>query len=169
MKLKVYQNDAVGDELCPACGMEFPAPFSMAVCVHCGLISFGCNMCPLDYNSQLHGLLVVLDLWCNMCPLDYNSQRNEVLKATCNGSECPAHRPAKNLYAIFSRKELRQLPRDYVGEVSCGKNKTMQLLVGSRIVPVYTGRKVIGITTIDMDAWRNGNRELKGVPTIYNL
>ena len=147
MKLKVYQNDAVGDELCPACGMEFPAPFSMAVCVHCGLISFGCNMCPLDYNSQ----------------------RNEVLKATCNGSECPAHRPAKNLYAIFSRKELRQLPRDYVGEVSCGKNKTMQLLVGSRIVPVYTGRKVIGITTIDMDAWRNGNRELKGVPTIYNI
>lgn len=147
MKLKVYQNDVVGDELCPSCGMEFPAPFSMAVCVHCGLISFGCNMCPLDYNSQ----------------------RNEVLKATCNGSECPAHRPAKNLYAIFSRKELRQLPRDYVGEVSCGKNKTMQLLVGSRIMPVYTGRKVIGITTIDMDAWRNGQRELKGVPTIYNI
>lgn len=147
MKLKVYQNDAVGDELCPSCGMEFPAPFSMAVCVHCGLISFGCNMCPLDYNSQRH----------------------DVLKATCNGSECPAHRPVKNLYAIFSRKELRQLPRDYVGEVSCGKNKTMQLLVGSRIMPVYTGRKVIGITTIDMDAWRNGQRELKGVPTIYNI
>jgi hypothetical protein len=147
MKLKVYQNDSVGDELCPACGMEFPAPFSMAVCVHCGLISFGCNMCPLDYNSQ----------------------RNEVLKATCNGNGCPAHRPVENLYAIFSRKELQQLPRDYVGEVSCGKNKTMQLLVGSRIVPVYTGRKVIGITTIDLDAWRNGNRELKGVPTIYNI
>jgi hypothetical protein len=147
MTLKVYQNDSVGDELCPACGMEFPAPFSMAVCVHCGLISFGCNMCPLDYNSQ----------------------RNEVLKATCNGNGCPAHRPVENLYAIFSRKELQQLPRDYVGEVSCGKNKTMQLLVGSRIVPVYTGRKVIGITTIDLDAWRNGNRELKGVPTIYNI
>ena len=147
MKLKVYQNDVVGDELCPACGMEFPAPFSMAVCVHCGLISFGCNMCPLDYNSQRH----------------------EVLKVTCNGNGCPAHRPVKNLYAIFSRKELQQLPRDYVGEVSCGKNKTMQLLVGSSIVPVYTGRKVIGITTIDMDAWRNGHRDLKNVPTIYNI
>lgn len=147
MKLKIYQNDAVGDELCPACGKEFPAPFSMAVCVHCGFISFGCNMCPLDYNSQ----------------------RNELLKATCNGNGCPAHRPVKNLYAIFSWNELQQLPRDYVGEVSGGKNKTMQLLVGSSIVPVYTGRKVIGITTIDMDAWRNGQRDLKNVPTIYNI
>lgn len=39
MKLKVYQNDSIGDECCPACGSEFPAPFSLTACSNCGFIS----------------------------------------------------------------------------------------------------------------------------------
>lgn len=45
----------------------------------------------------------------------------------------------------------------------------MHLLLQDRIVPVYTTRRIVGITTIDMDEWRRGNRKLTGVPTILNI
>jgi len=147
MKLKVYQNDSIGDELCPVCGEEFSAPFSMTACSHCGFISMGCNMCPLDYNSQSH----------------------PDLTAHCGGKACPLYHPVQNLYAIFSQAEFDRLPDAYRGEVSVKRNSYMNLLLQDRIVPVYTSRRIVGITTIDMDEWRKGNRKLTGVPTILNI
>lgn len=147
MKLKVYQNDSIGDECCPACGAEFPAPFSLTACSNCGFISFGCNMCPLDYNRRKH----------------------PDLTAVCNGTACPVYHPVSNLYAIYSKKEFDSLPAEYQGRVSTKRNSYMNLLLQDRLVPVYTSRRVVGITTIDMDKWRNGERDLTGTPTILNI
>lgn len=147
MKLKIYQNTSIGDEWCPVCGEEFSAPFSLTACSNCGLISMGCNMCPLDYNSQSH----------------------PDLKANCGGKACPLYHPVENLYAIFDQAEFDSLPEDYRGEVSAKSDSYMNLLLQDRIVPVYTTRDIVGITTIDMDEWRKGNRKLTGVPTILNI
>lgn len=47
-KLNIFVNPDYGDEGCPGCGCDFVAPFSLSVCRHCGMVSMGCNMCPLD-------------------------------------------------------------------------------------------------------------------------
>lgn len=147
MKLKIYHNTSVGDECCPNCGCEFSAPFAMTACSNCGFISMGCNMCPLDYNRRQH----------------------PDLKAQCEGKACPVYHPVKNLYAIFSRAEFFSLPEAYRGEASAKRNSYMILMLQDRIVPVYTTRHVVGITTIDMDKWRKSDRDLTGTPTIVNI
>ena len=148
MKLRIYQNDSIGDELCPACGAEFPAPFAMTACDCCGFISFGCNMCPLDYNTQKH----------------------PDLKATCNGKDCPAQHAVPVLYAIFEQSEFDSLPEEYKGHVTAKRHSYMNLLLGNRLVPVYTSKPVVGITTIDMEKWRDGDKIVTGVvPTILNI
>ena len=48
-KLNIFVNPEHGDEGCPGCGLDFVAPFSLSVCRHCGMVSMGCNMCPLNY------------------------------------------------------------------------------------------------------------------------
>jgi hypothetical protein len=73
------------------------------------------------------------------------------------------------LYAIYSKKEFDSLPEDYQGLVSAKRNSYMNLLLQDRLVPVYTSRRVVGITTIDMDKWRRGERDLAGTPTILNI
>lgn len=47
-KLKIFANPDYGDEGCPGCGCDFVAPFSLSVCRNCGMVSMGCNMCPLN-------------------------------------------------------------------------------------------------------------------------
>lgn len=147
MKLRIYQNEDFGVEVCPACCSEFSSPYSMTACEHCGYISFGCNMCPLDYSQQT----------------------NKTLKATCNRAGCPAKHPVENLYAIYSRKEFDSLPEAYRGHVVAKRKSYMHLLLNDRVVPIYTTRRVVGITTIDMYEWRKGNKKLTGTPTIYNI
>ena len=147
MKLKVYQNDSIGTECCPVCGDEFSAPFSLTACSTCGFISMGCNMCPLDYNRRKH----------------------PDLTAVCEGKACPVYHPVKNLYAIYSQHTWDSLPEEYKGHVSANPRSYIHLLLQDRVVPIYTSRKVYGITTIDMLKWNHGNKDLKGVPTIVNI
>ena len=147
MKLKVYQNDSIGDECCPVCGSEFPAPFSLTACSTCGFISFGCNMCPLDYNRRKH----------------------PDLTAVCEGKACPVYHPVTNLYAIYSKRVWDMLPEEYKGHVTAKPRSYIHLLLQDRVVPIYTSRHVYGITTIDMLKWNNGDKDIKGVPTILNI
>jgi hypothetical protein len=104
-----------------------------------------------------------------MCPLDYNRQQHPDLTAVCEGKSCPVYHPVNNLYAIYSKTEFNSLPAEYQGSVSAKRNSYMNLLLQDRLVPVYTSRRVVGITTIDMDKWRRGDRELTGTPTILNI
>lgn len=49
--MNVFANPEYGEEGCPGCGCDFVAPFSLSVCRHCGMVSMGCNMCPLDKSE----------------------------------------------------------------------------------------------------------------------
>lgn len=146
-KLWVYQPADFGENPCGVCSHAYDAPFSLAVCPNCGHIEFGCDLCPLNYSGR----------------------PNCHFKAVCDGKNCPAQ-GFHDLYAIFDKKELESLPPEYVGMmVSEKRSNYIRIMLDDRIHTIYSERKVVGITTIDMHEWRKGNRDLKGVRKIENV
>lgn len=134
--VRIIYNDDYGDESCPVCGQEFVAPFSHAVCRHCGFISWGCSLCPT--------------------------------RSHCYTETCPIERVA-DLYGIFTREEFDELPADYKYGCEIPQKTHFNLLTGNKLLSIYTERSIVGVTTIDMKAWRNGNRDLKDATPIEQL
>ena len=138
-KLKIFANPDYGDEMCPVCTCEFTAPFGLAVCRTCGFVSWGCNMCPLDKFKCCGDS--------KKCPIKHNFE----------------------LYAVFRQKELDSLPDAYKIYVPTQQCNYAILMVNNRVSHIYTERRLVGFTTIDMDEWRKGNHSLDKVPKIESI
>ena len=138
-KLKIFANPDYGDEMCPVCTCEFTAPFGLAVCRTCGFVSWGCNMCPLD-KSKCCGDS-------KKCPINHNFE----------------------LYAVFSQKKFDSLPDGYKISVPTKATNYAILMVRNRVSHIYTERRLVGFTTIDLDEWRKGNHSLDKVPKIEEI
>jgi hypothetical protein len=134
-KLKIFANPDYGDEGCPACGCDFVAPFSLSVCRTCGMVSMGCNMCPLNKFE------------------------------CCGTAKCPI-KGHVDLYAIFTKKEFKTLPDAYKIYAPAKAVSFSILMVKNRLIHIYSERALVGFTTIDMEKWREGDPELKGVPEV---
>lgn len=138
-KLKIFANPDYGDELCPVCSCEFTAPFGLAVCRTCGFVSWGCNMCPLDKFKCCGDS--------KKCPINHNFE----------------------LYAVFRQKEFDSLPDEYKIYVPTQKRNYAILMVLNRVSHIYTERRLVGFTTIDLEEWRKGNHSLDKVPKIEQI
>ena len=138
-KLKIFANPDYGDEMCPVCTCEFTAPFGLAVCRTCGFVSWGCNMCPLDKFKCCGDS--------KKCPINHNFE----------------------LYAVFRQKEFDSLPDAYKIYVPTKATNYAILMVHNRVSHIYTERRLVGFTTIDMEEWRKGNHSLDKVPKIESI
>jgi len=143
LKLKIFVNPDYGDEGCPACGCGFVAPFSLSVCRNCGLVSMGCNMCPLN-KFECCGT--------DKCPV----KEHVDIHAIC-------------IYAIFTKKEFATLPDAYKIEAPAKKETFSILMVNNRLVHIYSERALVGFTTINMESWRDGDHSLKGIPKVSEI
>jgi hypothetical protein len=73
------------------------------------------------------------------------------------------------LYGIFTKRKFESLPDAYRGAVSHKANQWFMVLINNRVYHIYSERKVIGVTTIDMDKWRKGDRSLGNTAVIEDI
>lgn len=97
---------------------------------------------------------------CDACPGESNDH--------IDCSKCPVSMPIL-LYGIFTKKEFDSLPNDYKGLVYHKARKWFIILVNNRVYHIYSERKVIGVTTIDMEEWRKGNHSLSKTSAIKDI
>lgn len=123
-----------------------------------------CPVCSCEFTAPF-GLAVCrtcgfVSWGCNMCPLD---------KFKCCGSkQCPIkHNFA--LYAVFSQKEFDSLPDGYKIYDPTPRNNYAILMVVNRVSHIYTERRLVGFTTIDLEEWRKGNHSLDKVRKIKEI
>lgn len=123
-----------------------------------------CPSCDTSFSSQFGQCVCshcgFISAGCDACPGESNDH--------IDCSKCPVSMPIR-LYGIFNKKEFNSLPNEYKGTVYHKANQWFMVLVNNRVYHIYSERKVIGVTTIDMDEWRKGNHSLSKTPTIQDI
>lgn len=123
-----------------------------------------CPDCNNSFSSQFGQCVCShcgsISAGCDACPGESNN------RIDC--SKCPVSIPVR-LYGIFKQKEFDSLPDAYKGAVSHKANNWFIVLINNRVHHIYSERKVVGITTIDMDQWRKGNRFITNTATIEDI
>jgi len=138
------------------------------------LVKFGtviedayCDLCPVcdeEFNSRFGQCVCehcgYISAGCDACP-------QEVCGAvSCD--KCPVAMPHIQ-YGIFTKKEYDSLPEEYKGLVSHSAGEWFAVLVADRVHHIYSSRKVVGVTTIDMQKWREGDRDLADTPKLLDV
>lgn len=123
-----------------------------------------CPSCNTSFSSQFGQCVCshcgFISAGCDACPGESNSH--------IDCSKCPVSIPI-SLYGIFTQKEFNSLPIEYRGSVYHKANHWFSILINNRVYHIYSERKVIGVTTIDMEEWRKGNHALSKTPTIEDI
>jgi hypothetical protein len=123
-----------------------------------------CPECNESFGSQFGQCVCrncgFISAGCDACPGESNRH--------IDCSSCPVSIPVR-LYGIFTKKEFDSLPDAYRGTVSHRAGRWFSILVNNRVYHIYSERKVVGVTTIDMAKWRNGDRSLGNTAVIEDI